>query len=110
MDVAEYNRQYKMIVDKNQELQQYKCEMEMQIIDLRKQVAEFRSVNIGMLEDRKYDRKRLVKMSKERFDAQTEVERLQKRVEELGDSLYNKDPDLASRIYDVTPSWAKDEE
>ena len=75
MDIAEYNRQYKMLVDENQELQQYKAEMEMQIIDLRKQLAEAQS-----------------------------------RIMELGDSLYNKDPDLAGRIYDVTPSWAKDEE
>ena len=50
------------------------------------------------------------RLEKQLAEAQAEVERLQKRVEELGDSLYNKDPDLASRIYDVTPSWAKDEE
>lgn len=49
---------FKMIIDENQEFQQYKCEMEIQIIDFHKQLIEAQQtirMAYSDLPDKKYD-------------------------------------------------------
>ena len=39
---------------------------------------------------------------------QAEVGRLRARCDMIGDSLYQKDPDLAERMYKIIPTWRRE--
>ena len=53
------------------------------LADSQAEVELERGLNVGNLEDRRYDRKRLVEMEKKLFASQAEVERLQAQAETL---------------------------